>query len=491
MKKKLFVAFLVICMVGSMSGGIAYAAFSTEKETTNVVNMGNVNINIVDIYTRNDDVKPGDTVLKNVYVKNTGKYDAYVRLKADKVWTENGDKRDDLDASQIILNFSNPKDWIDGGDGYYYYQKMLAPGEETSHFIDSFTIPSNIDSSKYLGKEGNIIVSAEAVQYKYFEPEKDANANINSWGSITIKRKEFKKEIDQTPSKEGESNGVTFAQGADEFVTVNGDDLFLNKSLLPGQETHQSINIDNKNQKAVSIYLYAKQTDVNKFSSVEEMEMSAKLIKAIKMTITATYPDGTKKTVYSGPVYGVGEGADMTKPGAIFLGKFATDESAVLDVKLDVPSDWDTGNVKGMIDWIFTCVSDEDKVATPTPIPTPTPLQVTSERDFKMRNGTYRVAFQTPLGHGAGVVVLHDGHVRGGDSSLCYLGTYEIDGASFRSVIHAFKHTTILGMSSVFGVDDVNITLIGTYDGDNGSLRGSAPEAPGVSFSATLNRLGD
>ncbi len=34
-----------------------------------------------------------------------------------------------------------------------------------------------------------------------------------------------------------------------------------------------------------------------------------------------------------------------------------------------------------------------------------------------MQNGLYRVEFRTPLGSGAGVVVLQDDNLRGGDSS--------------------------------------------------------------------------
>lgn len=35
-----------------------------------------------------------------------------------------------------------------------------------------------------------------------------------------------------------------------------------------------------------------------------------------------------------------------------------------------------------------------------------------------MKNGLYKVSFQTQTGGGGGVVVLHDGEVRGGDSLL-------------------------------------------------------------------------
>lgn len=42
-----------------------------------------------------------------------------------------------------------------------------------------------------------------------------------------------------------------------------------------------------------------------------------------------------------------------------------------------------------------------------------------------LNNGLYRVTFRTPLGEGAGVAVLLDGKIRGGDSAFAYSGRYQ------------------------------------------------------------------
>jgi hypothetical protein len=46
-------------------------------------------------------------------------------------------------------------------------------------------------------------------------------------------------------------------------------------------------------------------------------------------------------------------------------------------------------------------------------------------------------------------------------------------------------------MASVFGIDRVNITLKGTANGDSAKMTGTAREAPGVSFQATLTKIAD
>jgi hypothetical protein len=46
-------------------------------------------------------------------------------------------------------------------------------------------------------------------------------------------------------------------------------------------------------------------------------------------------------------------------------------------------------------------------------------------------------------------------------------------------------------MVSVFGRDDVHITLKGTLSGDSATLIGTAKEAPGLQFTARIKRIGD
>ena len=77
----------------------------------------------------------------------------------------------------------------------------------------------------------------------------------------------------------------------------------------------------------------------------------------------------------------------------------------------------------------------------------------------------------------------------GGDSSMWYQGHYSDAGGKFSATVTVARHTQ--GLPSVFGVDNVAITLTGTNTDTTAQATGSAVQAPGVSFSAALSRLSD
>lgn len=106
-----------------------------------------------------------------------------------------------------------------------------------------------------------------------------------------------------------------------------------------------------------------------------------------------------------------------------------------------------------------------------------------------MQDGLYRVRFTTPLGQGAGVLVLRDGRIQGGDSTMYYVGTFSLQGGQAKASVKAVQHTTEAGRSSVFGVSEATITLSGTANGGHARLVGTAVQAPGVRFEAELAML--
>jgi hypothetical protein len=106
-----------------------------------------------------------------------------------------------------------------------------------------------------------------------------------------------------------------------------------------------------------------------------------------------------------------------------------------------------------------------------------------------LTDGFYGVRFKTPRGEGAGVVMLANGKMRGGDSSLAYSGSFAQDGDNFNAKVATSRHAQ--GLLSVFGVDAVNITLTGKSSGTGANCTGTAAEAPGLTFQAVLSRISD
>lgn len=106
-----------------------------------------------------------------------------------------------------------------------------------------------------------------------------------------------------------------------------------------------------------------------------------------------------------------------------------------------------------------------------------------------MISGLYSVRFQTPLGAGAGVVYAQDGQLWGGDSGIYYRGSFQENGGELTATINVDRHAS--GMNSVFGVDKAAIHLKGRINGTSVSCSGTSPQAPGVAFTAALERISD
>ena len=111
----------------------------------------------------------GDTVgistsKENVQIKNTGNTDAYIRVAVVVNWmSEDGTRvwatkpvksTDGTDGDYTITYNLEDNDWIDGGDGYYYYTRPVAPGEKTGVLITNATQlvakgPVGTDNTQY------------------------------------------------------------------------------------------------------------------------------------------------------------------------------------------------------------------------------------------------------------------------------------------------------------------------------------------------------
>ncbi len=102
--------------------------------------------------------------------------------------------------------------------------------------------------------------------------------------------------------------------------------------------------------------------------------------------------------------------------------------------------------------------------------------------------GKYSVWFKTPVGEGAGVVEFApDGKLRGGDSTFSYEGNWTQEGNRFRATLSAKR--TVSGPPGVFGLDEVDIVVVGQSDGSAAvSCKGFAKQAPGLELEIVLIR---
>ncbi|WP_426434145.1 hypothetical protein [Bradyrhizobium genosp. P] len=89
-----------------------------------------------------------------------------------------------------------------------------------------------------------------------------------------------------------------------------------------------------------------------------------------------------------------------------------------------------------------------------------------------------------------GLMVLHNGSIRGDDALFDYLGAYESANGRWKGELINHEHTPSRGERPVFGGRDVGIGFTGTYDGDG--AQGEATALAGkrsIRFRAVLRLL--
>jgi hypothetical protein len=101
-----------------------------------------------------------------------------------------------------------------------------------------------------------------------------------------------------------------------------------------------------------------------------------------------------------------------------------------------------------------------------------------------LKDGKYAAWFRTSRGEGTGIVHLTNGKISGGDSIFAYIGSYEVDDDRFTATLTTRRQAE--GPPTVFGIDEVEVKLTGTFNRIMASCSGTAKQAPGVVFEATL-----
>jgi hypothetical protein len=110
-----------------------------------------------------------------------------------------------------------------------------------------------------------------------------------------------------------------------------------------------------------------------------------------------------------------------------------------------------------------------------------------------IRNGLYalRIELLDGIGGGnTGVMVLHDGRIRGGDAYFDYIGAYSSANGRWKGELVNREHTPSMGERPLFGGREVGIGFIGSYDRDGAEAEATALAGKrSVRFKAVLRKL--
>ncbi|QPF87740.1 hypothetical protein IC762_16215 [Bradyrhizobium genosp. L] len=108
-------------------------------------------------------------------------------------------------------------------------------------------------------------------------------------------------------------------------------------------------------------------------------------------------------------------------------------------------------------------------------------------------NGLYSLTIRMLDGIGGsntGLMLLHDGSIRGGDALFDYLGAYQSAGGRWKGELINHEHTPSRGERPVFGGKEVGIGFSGSYDASG--AQGEATALAGkrsIRFHAVLKKL--
>lgn len=147
MKKKILaVCLVVICLSLAARGTLSY--FTAKSIAHNVITTGSVKIELREKFPAGgvQGALPGDTIPKKVWIKNTGSAAAWVRVSVELSAVSPAGEKLPVDLPKgALLSFDLLPGWIQGNDGFYYYQFPLTSAQETSNLMEQVLISSQIN----------------------------------------------------------------------------------------------------------------------------------------------------------------------------------------------------------------------------------------------------------------------------------------------------------------------------------------------------------
>ena len=154
-KKRLIIPVIALFAV-LLIGGVF--AVSTDKTIfNNIFGLGTYETVSTEVFTSPSNWMTCESVPKAITLTNNSNGSIAARVKYTEEWvaedkTSKLNLIDENDIRMAVVDFDNTNEWTLKDDGYYYYYRLLEPGETTSSFIKSVTL--NCDAN-FSGEEEN------------------------------------------------------------------------------------------------------------------------------------------------------------------------------------------------------------------------------------------------------------------------------------------------------------------------------------------------
>lgn len=159
----LLVALAAILVTVLTQPTLAY--YTVVGKATNVVTSGNIQLQIHEKTADGSDfpaegvyIIPGDIVSKQVSVENVCEHPFYLRVKL-----VSGTDHRDLSAEECLKIDIDLENWT-FIDGFYYFNRILQPGETTPYLFTHVEIVGSKVDTSHIGSTLSLTVNAYAVQ---------------------------------------------------------------------------------------------------------------------------------------------------------------------------------------------------------------------------------------------------------------------------------------------------------------------------------------
>ena len=171
-KQKLLLVGIVTITMAVIGGTSAF--FVTSDRAHNVITTDGVSIDLIEStdrvgvdgrsipFTNIDNAMPGGTYSKIPQVKNTDHGDVWVRILV-KNSVKNADGAVVPAPNDAITANYNTHNWLNGGDGYYYYYRALKAGETTEPLFTEVSLSKGL-ATTFADASFNIELTAQGVQ---------------------------------------------------------------------------------------------------------------------------------------------------------------------------------------------------------------------------------------------------------------------------------------------------------------------------------------
>lgn len=183
--KKIGIVIGIMIVLVTTVGSLAY--FVSKETKVNEFEIGSIEARIDETFdgVHANDLSTNKKIDKFVAITNTGKSNEVIRVVMNPQWESKSADGKDIPVSasnQIELNLRNgfEDDWIESSDGYYYYKKVLKPGETTSNLLESVSIKKDItedEKHEFKYRDLSVNVSVEAMQVNTQAIEDNWNKN--------------------------------------------------------------------------------------------------------------------------------------------------------------------------------------------------------------------------------------------------------------------------------------------------------------------------